>query len=456
MSQPPDDWMKRSYRSADEPPNAGASPPPPTSEQSAADSAENSTPQTSTPQRSRHRAQAADWLGTDQQRAQPPAGKPDEARQARSPAPVRPDLSYIAADLAGSGTQRIRSEYVERLPEPPTSQPIPVRDPLIRTPEVSNGPTIAASPENFREPGQPAQQSPSHVAQPPHLDSRIADLGSTQARRKTLFFSRSAPYKYTNPANSSEPIGSIASPVRVGVVGMKGGVGKTTLSVLLAKTAARNRSEPVLLIDGDTTYGSLLLRLGLAPIATSHDIARQGDPGNARILQGAIATTPDGVRVLPSGRDPQESARFTDQVYVATVRAIYRYFPLMFTDCGTGLADPLMSRVITASHALVLATAPSIDGVLATHNALQWLSSIGDQDLAQRSIVVITDVPRTPAINLDEAINQLQPLCESVMLIERDEHLGSGGFIDYDKLAPRTVDVAHALLNRVLRNSQSK
>ncbi|PRZ41777.1 MinD-like ATPase involved in chromosome partitioning or flagellar assembly [Antricoccus suffuscus] len=248
----------------------------------------------------------------------------------------------------------------------------------------------------------------------------------------------------------------IHTPRRISVVGMKGGVGKTTMAIMLATAAARARREQVLLLDADTTYGSLMLRMGIAPVASSHDIAQMGDPGSLDVLAGAISRNNDGVWVLPTGRTPAQSAAFGEATYVQAMRAVYRHFPITVSDCGAGMAGTLMQRVISASHSLVIATAPSMDSVLASHNALQWLDSIGYEALARRSIVAIGNVDiNNPRIDLAEARQRFAPLCRAVVTIPSDPHLAPGSHLRYDALAAPTVRAAHDLAANVLEAALS-
>lgn len=296
--------------------------------------------------------------------------------------------------------------------------------------------------EQFNRAGQPAFERPL----PPHLDPRIDGLlrpgGSPAPKRR--FGRRRQPAQQELP--TGWPSRPIYLPRRIGVVGLKGGVGKTTLSILMASTYARSRPEPVLLVDADTSYGSMMLRTGTTPIASSKDLAVMGDPGSLNVLAGALGRTRDGLWVLPSGRNPAESAAMDERTYVGAMRAVYQHFPIMLTDCGAGMAGPLMHRILVGCHSLVLATSPSLDGILATHNALRWLASSELVGLVSRSIVVLTGVPdRGLGIDLQATRERFAPLCKDVQVIPRDAHLSTGGFLDLDALAPETRRAATLL-----------
>ena len=178
-----------------------------------------------------------------------------------------------------------------------------------------------------------------------------------------------------------------------------------------------------------------------------------GDPGTLDVLRGMIARTNDDVWVVPSGRNPAQSAAFSEQTYVSAVRALYRHFPVSVTDCGTGIAGSLMRRVIEASHALVIATSASVDGVLSAHNALQWLISTGHGELASRSVVVIGNVSPEPKIDVAETKRGLEQICHAVVCVPADPAIAPGGYLDFDQLQPETKQAGHDLASLALESS---
>lgn len=231
----------------------------------------------------------------------------------------------------------------------------------------------------------------------------------------------------------------ISSPRRMAVVGLKGGTGKTTLAVAMATTFARSRGQDVLLFDADTRHGSLPLRTGVLPVASAHDLAVTGDPGRVDILAGSLGKTRDGVWVLPSGRSAEQSAEMDDRVYTGAMNAVYRHFPIMITDCGAGIATPLMQRVLSGCHSLVMASTATADGILTTENAIAWLQRAGYGELTRRSIVALTNVtPKGPGLGLAEVRRRFASTGAEVLAVPADRHLAVGGYLYFDGLAPAT------------------
>lgn len=292
-------------------------------------------------------------------------------------------------------------------------------------------------------PYPPMPYSGQHGA--PHLDPGVAGLDAPRAPQRRRLFGRGLTEGEPTPSGAdlaawTAMIGApVPSPRRIGVVALKGGVGKTTLSVLLASTIARSRPDPVLLFDTDTTFGSLALRTGVPLQASVNELAAAGDPGRFEVLAGALARSADGAWVLPSGRDPEQSAQLTEDLYIQAMNAVFRHFAVMVTDCGAGLATPLMRRVVSGCHSLVLATSPSVDGMLAAHNVLRWLRASGFAPLADRSIVAVTNVPaRGAAVDVAEARNRFAGQAGDFLTVPSDPHLATGSQLRLEMLESGT------------------
>lgn len=305
----------------------------------------------------------------------------------------------------------------------------------------------------------PPPGSPSPRAEPPplplprtapHLDPWVAELARPGGRgsRRVRRIGRARRAEAT-AALQAIPI---LSPRRMAVVGLKGGTGKSTLSVAIASTYARIRGADVLLFDADTRHGVLPLRTGISPVASVHEIAATGDPGRVENLAGSLSRSRDGVWVLPSGRSAAQSAAMDERVYTGAMNAVYRHFPITITDCGAGLATPLMQRVLSGCHSLVLATSATADGVLTSENAVAWLRRSGYAELTQRSVLALTNVSaKGPGIGLEEARRRFATSCADVIAIPADRHLAVGSYLDLDALAPATRAAVVALATAVLR-----
>lgn len=300
------------------------------------------------------------------------------------------------------------------------------------TPSTSGGGPVAPTPAPLPLPPPVAPPVPPSHGPPP------VETPAPQHRRR-LFRSKPEGPTAQEDLDRNRLTMRVHSPRRIAVVGLKGGVGKTTLSVLMAGIYAQYRREPVLLLDADPTFGSLLLRSGVAPTHSARDLAGRGDPGDLEILMPYLAMSRLGTFVLPSGLDPGESARFDENTFVATMDVVHRHFPVTVIDCGAGLSGGLMSQLLAGSHTLVFATSASVDGLTATYAGLRWIADRGFAALVANSLVAVTAVRRrgTP-VDLAAAARRFDGLCRGLLTIPDDPHLGAGGRIDPGALTEPT------------------
>ena len=224
---------------------------------------------------------------------------------------------------------------------------------------------------------------------------------------------------------------------------------------MLAGIYSQVRREPILLLDADPTFGSLLLRTGVAPAYSSRDLAGRGDPGDLAILAPYLAQSVGGTFVLPSGLDPGESARFDEDTYAATMDVVHRHFPIMVTDCAAGLSGNLMSQLLGGTHTLVFATSPSVDGITATYAGLRWIADRGFGALVANSLVAVTAVPRRGApVDLAAAARRFDGLSRGLLSVPDDPHLRAGARIDHNELSEQTRSALTHLAAEVLEAAQ--
>ncbi len=342
-------------------------------------------------------------------------------------------------------TQMIQLPTITPTPQSPGTAAAPFDQPYGR-------PTPAPSPP----PG--ITQTPREAAAPPLPPGRRGDgeaTGKRKPERRLRLFGGQARGRAQQEERERGRLSSpIRSPRRVAVVGLKGGVGKTTLSVLLAGIYSEVRDEPVLLLDADPTFGSLLLRSGVAPTHSARDLAGRGDPGSLAILTPYLARSANGAWVLPSGLDPGESARFDEPTFVATMDVVHRHFPITVTDCGAGLSGGLMRQLLSGAHTLVFTTSPSVDGITATYAGLRWIAERGFGALVANSFVAVTAVRQGLPVDLTAAAQRFDGLCRGLISIPDDPHLRAGARIDQSELTDLTRGAMLHLAAEVLEAAQ--
>lgn len=144
------------------------------------------------------------------------------------------------------------------------------------------------------------------------------------------------------------------------VCGLAGGVGTTTLAFLIALTAARQWTDPVLVADTGGPSGGLAACAGVEVSRSLTELAEQLGCGKS-LGAGIYATRRDGLRVLASGPDfssPDIDDRL--QPLLAHAREAHS---LTVIDCGTLARRADQAVAASATHvAWVLpATRPGVE-----------------------------------------------------------------------------------------------
>jgi MinD-like ATPase involved in chromosome partitioning or flagellar assembly len=167
----------------------------------------------------------------------------------------------------------------------------------------------------------------------------------------------------TAPLEEAVSATSLTRCATIAVLSPKGGVGKTTISILLGELLRSLRSDQVIALDADGDYGSLG-RIAPAVAQSESSQARDTDIFGA-LAKGAVTfaeldrtlwTLPGGLRVVPSPRDPVAMARADREVYARVIGNLQRLAGLLVIDCGTGLGQPGAQAAILASDQLLLVT----------------------------------------------------------------------------------------------------
>ncbi len=215
----------------------------------------------------------------------------------------------------------------------------------------------------------------------------------------------------------------------IGVVSIKGGVGKTTLVSNLGATLARGFKKRVLLVDGNITAPNLGLHLGvLESENTLHDVLY------SRVhVVDAIQHTTFGFDILTSSLAPKNSQKSKLNPYklhnrISQIRKEYDY---IIIDSSPNLNEEMLSTMI-ASDELLVVTSPDYPTLSCTMHAVNVakerktpisglvLNKVRNKnfELSKEDIENATGVPVLSVINDDikilEALSHTAPasLCD--------------------------------------------
>ncbi|MBY6367357.1 MinD/ParA family ATP-binding protein [Rhodococcoides corynebacterioides] len=234
----------------------------------------------------------------------------------------------------------------------------------------------------------------------------------------------------------------VSGDYRIALLSLKGGVGKTTVTVGLGSVLASMRGDNVVAVDANPDFGTLGERVPRQTTSTVRDLlaARPWIRSYADIRLHTSQSS-SRLEVVAGERDPAASEAFTDRDYRAVVETLCTHYGIVLTDCGTGIMHSAMDGVLSLAHALVLVSSPAVDGARSAAATLDWLGLHGYAHLVERTVVVVSaNRPGAASIDMDELKRHFLARCRAVVVIPFDEHLAEGSVVELDRLRPRTRD----------------
>jgi MinD-like ATPase involved in chromosome partitioning or flagellar assembly len=230
----------------------------------------------------------------------------------------------------------------------------------------------------------------------------------------------------------------VTRPNLVAVVSPRGGVGKTTGTLVVGTLLATHLKLRVIAVDAAGAFGTLgrLVPEARRCERSLADLLRDADRlQTAAQLRRYVSTLPSGLHVLASARDPAATAELRPQLYGELVAFLSWFYEVVLLDLGPGLIGPLPRLAIDRADQLLLATAP------------EWLSAPSTLDAlcelpVERTIVMVNKSWLRPAD------------ARTVERHVRTQHSQRAVTIPHDKQLPAMLDTGTYSLEALRRRSR--
>lgn len=194
---------------------------------------------------------------------------------------------------------------------------------------------------------------------------------------------------------------SSSPPQFIAVVGVKGGVGTTTVAVNLAASLRQCTETSILFLDWDFVGSSAAVFFGVtARHSLQSLLARPGEIDPYQFMQ-SLTPSPCGVSVLVNGHERWHQRECEQERLDQIVRLAAKTTPLVVTDLGKGAGEEALP-VLHHATAVVVVTTPRVDAFIATARLLQYLGS--RRVSADRLYLVVNQTSKgdRPVIDLAE------------------------------------------------------
>ncbi len=387
-----------------------------------------------------------------------------------APEPPRPSLGPLRPEPSSDTAEAPKQVWS---PDPYAAPRIPDEAPPLHGPSVpwsevraaadheAPGKTLAAPP-TLRTPaaeaGRAVASPPEELAQRPTSDALTSDLLLPGRRATPDVGWRRTVYRATgglvrvgeSPASMRrrDLVSRVRTPVvgghhRVAVLSLKGGVGKTTVTVGLGATLASLRGDRVIAVDANPDRGTLSDKVRLETPATIRDLLdERAMIGRYSDVRAFTSQSSSRLEILASDRDPGASVAFSADDYRAAVGVLEHYYSICITDCGTGLLHSAMAGILELADQIVLVSSPSVDGARSASATLDWLEAHDYGDLVRGGVVALSGVRRNSksTVDLDRLEQHFAARCRAVARIPYDPHLEEGAEVELDFLNPETAD----------------
>jgi MinD-like ATPase involved in chromosome partitioning or flagellar assembly len=243
----------------------------------------------------------------------------------------------------------------------------------------------------------------------------------------------------------AEMMATIRQPItgdyKIGVVSLKGGVGKTTTTVCLGSTFAKlRRGDRVVALDGNPDFGTLVNRVAKQTNTTVKDLLADENLKRYGDVRRHTSQNIHGLEVVAGERDLAQSERFSKAEFERVMAVLEQHYSLIFTDCGTGVINEAMDGVLDTSNGLIFVSSVTIDGARAVSANIEWLQLHGYQHLVEHAVVVLnTNKLDKSSANINQLREHFSPHVRAVHVIPFDYHLAEGAEINLDLLNKKTV-----------------
>ncbi|WP_237752807.1 MinD/ParA family ATP-binding protein [Mycolicibacterium aromaticivorans] len=226
----------------------------------------------------------------------------------------------------------------------------------------------------------------------------------------------------------------------IAVMQSKGGVNKTSTTVLLGAALSKYRDEKIVAIDANPANGNLARRIDEPSTMSWRGLNSDRNLRDYSDFREYLGKdNHSGLEVLGSdkGRTPMTGADL-----ITAWSKLQVQYPIAIVDCGNQLDDDLTHALLEHIRvdAIVVPSTTRLDGAQGAADTLNWLLESGYPHLVREAVVIVSNINK---VNASAQVKQLHADFErtvrSVHTVDFDPHLSDAVPIEFDRLQPETA-----------------
>lgn len=232
---------------------------------------------------------------------------------------------------------------------------------------------------------------------------------------------------------------NIAGTYQIPVISIKGGVGKTRTVAGMGTVFSQYRTEPVIAIDANPTYGTLGAVVDPSAPASLRNWLDDHELHTYPMARRHTGKNRQGLEVLPGNHDVANPLPLDAEMFTTALQRAQQFYQLAMIDCSCDIEHPVMPGVLNSASALVIVSTMQAEHARAAGQTIEWLAARNGHDLLKRTVVVLNDAFRghTKAFVAD-ITKQFSPYVQAVKVIPWDKHLRDAATLDFEVLRRRT------------------